>query len=263
LYHIHLCEREHRTLSGIAAEFGMDKGNVSKLIAVLENRGFLSKNGRFYDLSEKGRAALSPQAEQAEIFCLWLRESGFDERSVRSEAFNMVLELTPKMAAWMASKELFLFTAFHAGARTRKDLTALSGTKWIASVLFSKPDGGKSMGDRGIKDCGVVLKSNRLYLEFTSKLIRHPPNAGADSEKGRLSRFWYKPHGADEWREAVSKRNLWRIPLDETGISFDDGMLRARVRIRALAGERCGMSGNEEADMICTVKSDEIFFRKG
>jgi DNA-binding MarR family transcriptional regulator len=266
LYHIHRCERENRTLSGIVAAFGMDKGNVSKLLAVLEQQGFLNKEGRFYELSEKGRAALSPQAEQAEILCLWLRGSGFDERSVRGEAFNMVLGLTPRMAAWMVSAGLFLFAAFHAGARTQKELVALSGAGWMASILFLKPGGGKSMGNRGISDCRVALKSKRLYLEFASKRIRRSPEAGADSagaEKGRLTRFWYKPRGADEWREVASGRNLWRVPLDETEISFDDGLLRARVRVRALAGERCGMSGNEEADMICTVKLDEFFFRKG
>jgi hypothetical protein len=107
------------------------------------------------------------------------------------------------------------------------------------------------------------MRSGRLYLELTSRFVRRPPRPGAAPVKGKLSRLWYRSRGSDDWQEVFPSRNLWRIPMDAMDIRFGDGMLQGKLRIRALAGADCGMSGNEEADILCTVRFDEIFFKKG
>ncbi|MDR2770728.1 MAG: hypothetical protein LBB57_01665 [Clostridiales Family XIII bacterium] len=263
LYFVYRCEKEHRSpiLSEIATEFGADKSNVNKMLAFLETQGYLSKKSRFYSLREKGRAALSPQAEQAEIACLWLRGSGFDEQTVRLEAFNMILALSPKTAAWAAAEGLFLFAAFRAGARARRELSAFAGAAWRASVLFLKPDGGSADGG-GPRDCTAVLKSGRLYLELPSKALRPLLSEfGAGSARGGPARFCYRPRGADGWREAAFVRNRRRIPLDETDISFAGGMLRAQVRVGLPDDVRREGAESAEADLLCTVWFDAVFLR--
>jgi Mn-dependent DtxR family transcriptional regulator len=245
-----------------AADLGADRRSAGRMLASLAAQGFLHADGEVYRLSERGRAALSPQLGQAEIVRLWLRRSGFDKETVRREAFHMLLGLAPGMAAWLISEGLFWFVMLGAGAMTREGRSMFAGARWKVNVSLFKPDGSASMGGRGIRDCFVVLRSGRLYLEFHSRFMRYPAGGGA-TVKGKLTRLWYRPCGSDLWREVVSRRSVWRIPLADTALSFEEGVLQARTRIRALAEEHCGMSGNEEADLVCTVWFDEIFLPNG
>jgi hypothetical protein len=105
-----------------------------------------------------------------------------------------------------------------------------------------------------------VLKSGRLCLEFSSKLFCYAPEVGGDPARGRLSRFWHMQGDAGDWQEVFPKRNLWRVPMDAMEISFGEGMLQGKIRIKALAGEDCRMP-ESEADMICVVEFREKFFR--
>jgi hypothetical protein len=263
LYYIDLYGGEKHFLNAAAANFNTDKRAVNRIVASLAARGLVVKDGDAYALSETGRVALSPQAEQSDIVCLWLRRSGLDERIVRREAFNIVCDLMPEMAEWITAEGLFLFAISQKSAVSRREIASLSGTKWYTSVSFLKPKtGDKSMGQRGIKNAFVVLRSGRLYLEFSSRIFSYMPEAGGEPARGKLSRFWYMQNGAEDWREVFPKRNLWRVPMDVMKVSFGDGMLQARLRIKALAEADCGMP-ESEADLFCVVEFREKIFRDG
>jgi Mn-dependent DtxR family transcriptional regulator len=259
LHCVYWCGGDKRSVADMPANLGADKRTVSKMLTLLADLELLTRLDDAYVLTGKGRECLSPQLEQSMIIALWLKRYRPNAWGLRRESFDATLCLSPETASWAASEGLFRFALFQTGAGAKKELSAFAGARWHTSVNIMRADAkGKSMGQRGIRYAFVVLRK-QLYLDLTSQSFRHRAESGGESVKGALSRLWYRKGGeGGEWAEVFPRRNLWSIPVSEMEFSFGEAIFRANVRIKALAGEQCGMA-ESEADLVCAVKFDEFF----
>jgi Mn-dependent DtxR family transcriptional regulator len=260
LHQVYWYGNEARFVANAADSLGIDRRKANSIFNSLAEMGFLAHDGSVCVLSEKGRAGLSPQLEQSAIAALWLKDSGMDERRVRKEAFDLILSLSPRMAAWLCAEWLFMY-ALQTGPGRRRGMAQFSGARWPAALNVQKHHGrGRSMGQKGIKEASVVLRAGRLYLELTSKMFRHTPESGGASAKGKLTKLLYRSaESPGDWQEVIPRRNVWQIPLDAMRLEFREATITAVTSVLASAGENCGMPENSAAELVCLIDLRKFF----